>query len=59
MMFNSICTDILECVAPVRIKEQKPKSYPWLNNTTQALRWACRRAERNWKKKTYKCTLKY
>ncbi|XP_055015067.1 uncharacterized protein LOC129410609 [Boleophthalmus pectinirostris] len=44
-MFNTICTDILDAVAPLVMKRAKPTSEPWLNETTRALRRECRRAE--------------
>lgn len=49
-LFDSICTDILDFVAPFRTKRSKLLSDPWLNDTSRALRRACTRAERKWKK---------
>ncbi len=48
--FLSICADTLDIVAPLKIMRPRPKSEPWLNNTTRAARRECRRAERRWKK---------
>ncbi len=36
--------------APLRLKMSKPQSQPWFNEETHALRWACRKAERRWRK---------
>ncbi len=46
--FNSVCTTILDSVAPLRTKHHKLTPEPWLNNTTQTLRQACIRAKRKW-----------
>ncbi|XP_039870950.1 uncharacterized protein LOC120723533 [Simochromis diagramma] len=43
-LFYTTCADILNSVAPLRIKQ------PWLNDATRALRRECRRAERKWRK---------
>ncbi|XP_039866220.1 uncharacterized protein LOC120720561 [Simochromis diagramma] len=48
-LFYTTCADILNSVAPLRIKRAK-SSQPWLNDTTHALRRECRRAERKWRK---------
>jgi len=48
--FNSLCSNILNEVAPLRLKKPKLRSQPWLNNETRALRKACRKAERRWKR---------
>ncbi len=44
-MIDSICTDILDSIAPFRLKCFKPLAEPWLNESTRALRPACRRAQ--------------
>lgn len=49
-LFNSLCTNALDTVAPLRLKCQKHKSEPWLNSNTRQLRQLCRRAECRWKK---------
>lgn len=49
-LFNSTCTNILDSVAPLRMKRTKALSEPWLNDTTRAIRCACQQAERRWKK---------
>lgn len=49
-VFNSVCLDIIKDVAPIRQKMPKPLSQPWFNNETRALRQACRKAERRWKR---------
>lgn len=50
-IFNVTCTNILDTVAPFKqTKRPRPKSDPWLNNDTRALRRSCRKAERKWKK---------
>ncbi|XP_014185285.2 uncharacterized protein LOC106632421 [Haplochromis burtoni] len=48
--FISICTSILDTVAPVKIRRRKTSRQPWLNESILALRRECRRAERRWKK---------
>lgn len=48
--FDSLCTDILNSIAPLKAKKFKSKPPPWLNDSTQALRQAARQAERKWKK---------
>jgi len=45
-LFDSTCTNILNYVAPFKTVHSKPLSEPWLNDTTRALRRACRQAER-------------
>lgn len=49
-VFNSTCSDALDCVAPARNTLVKPKLQPWLNESTRVLRRECRKAERRWKK---------
>ena len=48
--YNSTCMDILDSVAPFRVKRIKALVEPWLNDSTRALRRSCRRAERKWNK---------
>jgi hypothetical protein len=48
--FNSVCTTILDDVAPLKVRRVKTKVEPWINDTTRALRQICRRAERKWQK---------
>ena len=48
--FNSTCLSILDSIAPLKLKKPKPKTVPWLNETTRAERRAWRQAERRWKK---------
>ncbi len=50
VLFDCICTEILDSVAPLRKKHPKVVSEPWLNDTTRSLRRAYRVAERKWKK---------
>lgn len=49
-VFNSVCLDILNDVAPLRYKRYKPQSQPWLNNEICGFRRACRKAERRWRR---------
>ena len=49
-MFDTLCTEILDCIAPLTLKRIKPQTEPWLNEATHAHRRACRQAERKWKK---------
>uniref|UniRef100_A0A3B3HP02 Reverse transcriptase domain-containing protein n=1 Tax=Oryzias latipes TaxID=8090 RepID=A0A3B3HP02_ORYLA len=48
--FSSVCTGILDVIAPYKVKRSKPAPEPWINDHTRALRRSCRRAERKWKK---------
>lgn len=50
-LFNSSCTDTLDCITPLKFKRAKPNrvSIPWLNESTRASKQAWR-AERKWKK---------
>ncbi len=48
--FTSVCSNILDSIAPLKTRCFKSKSEPWLNNSTCAARRLCRRAERKWKK---------
>ncbi len=50
VVFNSVCLDIINDVAPIRLKKHKSLSQPWFNNETRALRQACRKAECRWKR---------
>lgn len=49
-LFYSSCENALDIAAPFRTMRAKPKSEPWLNDTTHAARHECRRAERQWTK---------
>ncbi len=49
-LFTSVCSNILDSIAPLKTTCFKPKSEPWLNDSTRATRRLCRRAERKWKK---------
>ena len=42
-LFNIPCSTIMDSL---KLKIPKPKSLPWLDNTTRALRRDCRKAER-------------
>lgn len=48
--FNSTCVHALDHVAPLKTHRHKPKSEPWLNDTTRTFRRICRRFERKWRK---------
>lgn len=48
--FESTCLNILDSIAPLRLRNPKRDNEPWLNETTRALRRQCRCAERQWKK---------
>ncbi|XP_073786402.1 uncharacterized protein [Danio rerio] len=50
IQFNPICSNILNSVAPLKIKKKKVKPQPWVNSNIRALRQECRRAERKWLK---------
>lgn len=50
-LFNSVCLNVMNLVAPLTSKSVKTSSAPWRNdNTIRSLRQTCRRAERKWKK---------
>lgn len=46
IQFNLICSNILNSVAPLKIKKKKVKPQPWVSSNISALRQKCRRAER-------------
>lgn len=48
--FYFICSQILDFIAPLKLRSIKAKPVPWLTNTTRTLRQCCRQAERRWKK---------
>ncbi len=48
--FNSNCSNILNVVAPLKVKKLNLNSKPWLDDTTCSLRQICRSAERKWNK---------
>ena len=48
--FNSTCSQILDSIAPFKIKVAKPKTMLWQNNMTKEIKKQCRKAERKWKK---------
>ncbi len=48
--FNLVCTYILDEIAPLKYRESKKKSQPWMNDGIRTSRKICRRAERKWKK---------
>ncbi len=47
---NTVWTDILNSIAPVKCFKLKPKSEPLIDNNIRSLRQSCRKAERKWKK---------
>uniref|UniRef100_A0A669CTZ7 Reverse transcriptase domain-containing protein n=1 Tax=Oreochromis niloticus TaxID=8128 RepID=A0A669CTZ7_ORENI len=47
---DSVCKSALDVVAPLRLRQCKPKASPWLTDFTRAIRRECRRCERRWKK---------
>lgn len=48
--FNNVCSEILDNVAPFKMRCQKVKKRPWLNDVTRNLRRVCRLAEHKWQK---------
>lgn len=54
-MFNSLCTSVLDTIAPLRSNQCKDKYEAWLNSDTCCLRQVYRRAERRWKKDMKLC----
>ncbi len=47
--FNSTCVNILDYIAPFKLKCHKTRNQPWLNSESRVLRQKCRQAERKWK----------
>lgn len=47
-LFNSTCLNIVNNVAPLKIKHSIKKSAPWFNDHIHLLRRNCRQAERKW-----------
>ncbi len=47
---NSVWTDILNSIAPIKCFKLKSKSEPWIDNNIRSLRQICRKAERKCKK---------
>ncbi|KAI5608745.1 hypothetical protein C0J50_12193 [Silurus asotus] len=47
--FQTICFQIMDSVAPYKVKSTNGPLDPWLNDTTRALRRRCRQPERRWK----------
>ncbi len=47
---HSACKDVLDIVAPLKTKQRKVRSDPWLNDEIRSLRQICRQAERKWMK---------
>ena len=43
--FHSTCQTVLDTVAPLKSRQPKTKSEPWLNDMTHAVRHECHRAE--------------
>lgn len=57
-MFNVTCTNVLDMAAPFRkTKRSGPKTDPWLNKDTRAIRRTCRKTERKWKKTNFRFPL--
>ncbi|KAJ7985116.1 hypothetical protein DPEC_G00348740 [Dallia pectoralis] len=48
--FHTICSQIMDSVAPYKVKTSKVPTDPWLNDTTWVVRRQCRQAERKWRK---------
>lgn len=44
--FNSVCVEILDSVAPLKVKRGKTKYQPWVNESLRNLRQLTRQAER-------------
>lgn len=57
ILFNSVCSDILDVVAQYKVRNPKLNSTPWLNNYTCSLRQECRKAKRKWRKDNLQVSL--
>lgn len=49
-LFKNASSDILDHVAPYKLRRHKTKTQPWLNENTRLLRRKCRKAEWKWQK---------
>ena len=49
-VFNNSCLNILDSIAPVRLKRPKPSFTPWMSEDLRILKRQSRKAERKWKK---------
>ncbi len=49
LLFDSVCSDILDHIAPCKVRNRKVKTLLWVNDMIRSLRRECRRAERKWK----------
>lgn len=49
ILFNFGCSDILDVVAPYKVRKPKLNSMLWLNNYTHSFRQEFRKAERKWR----------
>lgn len=50
LWFHFTCQSIVHMVAPVKSRQSKLKSEPWLNEMTHSVKCECCRAEHQWKK---------
>ncbi len=48
-LFNNTCLNIVNNIAPLKIKRSIRKSSPWFNDSIRSLRRNCRRVERKWR----------
>ncbi len=48
--FNNSCLNILDSIAPFRLRRPKPSFIPWMSEDLRNLKRQCRKAERRWKK---------
>ncbi len=59
ILFNSVFSNILDVVAPYKVRKPKLNPTPWFNNYTCALRQECRKAERKWRKDKLQVSLQF
>lgn len=57
--FVSVCSTVLDSVAPFKAMCPKRKVETWLNNITRAARAECRRTERKWRKDRLVVSVEY
>lgn len=49
-MFNMLCSNILNVIAPFKLKRTRSCAHPWFNDNTRVIRQKWRKAERMWKR---------
>lgn len=50
LQFKSVCSEILDVIAPLTVKHTSHSSLPWVNDDIRTLKRLSRQAERRWRK---------